>query len=747
MIFALLTMLTALSISAVAIYYSVAGLVAIFAAAAIPIIIMGSVLEVGKLVTAVWLHRYWQQATWWLKTYLTVAVLVLMFITSMGIFGFLSKAHIEQTSASQESVAQVERLTTEIARQEGIVVRAQERIEDLQSNGVGADANIQAQIDKEQERIDKAFERIQPAIDQQNQIIADARETDATRTKPYEDQLSNLSEELRRLNEQANQYEDRISALVVDTSAVDPLLAQIAQIEESIVKVQGQIASGEREQIRQAQQTIGSNPDGFVGNNTRRAVNAWIEQQRVRITDINSQISNLRKEAQDALADERDRLGMLVSRIRGEQTDAIKDRELEILAQIDNVRGTESPAIQTARDEIQRLRESAESQVAQSQALIERLRAQLAQEDKAAEIDAAIEEQNARIKNANTEIDTLTEEKYALEAEYRKLEAEVGPVKYLAEFVYGEKADQDLLEEAVRWVILVIIFVFDPLAVLLLIASQYTFELHRKRKDDQKEGHRLDWAEYERLRAQKINDNPGFDIDDPTPPAEEEKLNETPDRPNDEQSDRTEEDRTGRESRGDSNTESSAADDTVEVGRDTTDDRATNDGGDTSNRVDEGERVDDTEPTTTTDADLRDVVSEDDITDTDVPNTTMEQPEVQTDEDRPEGWTPTRNKFFYKDEHDEVVSKKIKHPEEIKRELEYEEKEKDEQFQASKTAWKEQHPNDTLKRYKNLYVKGLIDSLPWEDTSTSDNYKEQEGYSQNAEQSENTIFNKINKES
>jgi len=747
MIFALLTMLTALSISAVAIYYSVAGLVAIFAAAAIPIIIMGSVLEVGKLVTAVWLHRYWQQATWWLKTYLTVAVLVLMFITSMGIFGFLSKAHIEQTSASQESVAQVERLTTEIARQEGIVVRAQERIEDLQSNGVGADANIQAQIDKEQERIDKAFERIQPAIDQQNQIIADARETDATRTKPYEDQLSNLSEELRRLNEQANQYEDRISALVVDTSAVDPLLAQIAQIEESIVKVQGQIASGEREQIRQAQQTIGSNPDGFVGNNTRRAVNAWIEQQRVRITDINSQISNLRKEAQDALADERDRLGMLVSRIRGEQTDAIKDRELEILAQIDNVRGTESPAIQTARDEIQRLRESAESQVAQSQALIERLRAQLAQEDKAAEIDAAIEEQNARIKNANTEIDTLTEEKYALEAEYRKLEAEVGPVKYLAEFVYGEKADQDLLEEAVRWVILVIIFVFDPLAVLLLIASQYTFELHRKRKDDQKEGHRLDWAEYERLRAQKINDNPGFDIDDPTPPAEEEKLNETPDRPNDEQSDRTEEDRTGRESRGDSNTESSAADDTVEVGRDTTDDRATNDGGDTSNRVDEGERVDDTEPTTTTDADLGDVVSEDDITDTDVPNTTMEQPEVQTDEDRPEGWTPTRNKFFYKDEHDEVVSKKIKHPEEIKRELEYEEKEKDEQFQASKTAWKEQHPNDTLKRYKNLYVKGLIDSLPWEDTSTSDNYKEQEGYSQNAEQSENTIFNKINKES
>ena len=56
-----------------------------------------------------------------------------------------------------------------------------------------------------------------------------------------------------------------------------------------------------------------------------------------------------------------------------------------------------------------------------------------------------------------------------------KLESEVGPIRYIAEFVYGEEADRNLLEEAVRWVIITIIFVFDPLAVLLLIASQYTF--------------------------------------------------------------------------------------------------------------------------------------------------------------------------------------------------------------------------------------------------------------------------------
>ena len=107
MVFGLLVMFTALCISAVAIYYSVAGLAAIFAAAVIPIIIMGGVLEVSKLVTAVWLHRYWSQAKWWLKYYLATAVVVLMFITSMGIFGYLSKAHIEQTSASIESIEKI----------------------------------------------------------------------------------------------------------------------------------------------------------------------------------------------------------------------------------------------------------------------------------------------------------------------------------------------------------------------------------------------------------------------------------------------------------------------------------------------------------------------------------------------------------------------------------------------------------------------------------------------------------------
>ena len=153
MLLGLLVLLTALTISAVAIYYSVVGLVAIFAAAALPIMIMGGVLEVGKLVTAVWLHKYWKETVWWLKSYLSFAVVLLMFITSMGIFGFLSKAHIEQTSAGEESVAQVERIITEIARQESIIVRAEAQIEKAESSTNTQDNTVQEQIDREQARI------------------------------------------------------------------------------------------------------------------------------------------------------------------------------------------------------------------------------------------------------------------------------------------------------------------------------------------------------------------------------------------------------------------------------------------------------------------------------------------------------------------------------------------------------------------------------------------------------------------
>ena len=532
MFLAILVLITALCISAVAIYYSVAGLVAIFAAAAVPIMIMGGVLEIGKLVTAVWLHKYWKQAAWWLRTYLSVAVVVLMLITSMGIFGFLSKAHIEQTSASEESIARVETIQSEIDRQLGIVGRSENRIRDLENSDTGADANIQAQIDKEQERIDKAFDRIQPAITQQNTIITDARANDSTRTKPYEDQLTSITAEILRLETSAKEYETKIAGLNADSSGVEPLLAQIDAIEKEIIRVTNQLQSSERDQIRAGQAIIGVTSDGAFGGNTRRALVAWVAAQRERITQIQGEVATVRKNATTTVDNERVRLADVVKDIRTVQIPALKERELTMLGKIDEVRQTESPVIATARDEIQRLRESAEQQVAQSNGLINRLRAQLGNKENAEDIQTAIDEQSERVRLASEEIETLTEERIALEAEYRKLEAEVGPIKYIAEFVYGEAADKNMLEEAVRWVIIIIIFVFDPLAVLLLIASQYTFEFRRKQlEDDNGDRLRLEREEYERARAQAIVDNPGFTLDDPLPPTDEDPVEPTLEEP------------------------------------------------------------------------------------------------------------------------------------------------------------------------------------------------------------------------
>lgn len=105
--FPTLTLLVALSLSAIAAWYSILGLTAIFAAAVIPIIIMGGALEFAKVITTVWLHRYWDRAGWNLKLYLVPAVVALAFLTSMGIFGFLSKAHSDQTLVSGDVGAKV----------------------------------------------------------------------------------------------------------------------------------------------------------------------------------------------------------------------------------------------------------------------------------------------------------------------------------------------------------------------------------------------------------------------------------------------------------------------------------------------------------------------------------------------------------------------------------------------------------------------------------------------------------------
>ena len=107
MFLSLITLAVALSLSVIAAYYSIAGLAAIFAAAVVPIMVMGSILELAKVIVTIWLHEYWSRARWLMKLYLVPAVIMLMLITSMGIFGFLSKAHSDQSLVSGDSQAKV----------------------------------------------------------------------------------------------------------------------------------------------------------------------------------------------------------------------------------------------------------------------------------------------------------------------------------------------------------------------------------------------------------------------------------------------------------------------------------------------------------------------------------------------------------------------------------------------------------------------------------------------------------------
>ena len=130
---ALLTLITALAISAVAAFYSIVGLMAIFSASAISIAVMGVVLEIGKLITASWLYQNWYKIPRLLKYYLTLAVVVLMFITSMGIFGYLSKAHIDQGTGTAELYLKVERIDNSISSERKIIERAEKQIGMLDS--------------------------------------------------------------------------------------------------------------------------------------------------------------------------------------------------------------------------------------------------------------------------------------------------------------------------------------------------------------------------------------------------------------------------------------------------------------------------------------------------------------------------------------------------------------------------------------------------------------------------------------
>ena len=129
----LIVFFSAISISIIAAGYSIMGLATLFAGAVVPIIAMGSALEVGKLVAASWLYNNWRNplVPKTIKAYLTSAVIVLIFITSMGIFGFLSKAHLDQVQPVSSNNIKIELIDKQISQQEKIIERAQGTLDQL----------------------------------------------------------------------------------------------------------------------------------------------------------------------------------------------------------------------------------------------------------------------------------------------------------------------------------------------------------------------------------------------------------------------------------------------------------------------------------------------------------------------------------------------------------------------------------------------------------------------------------------
>ena len=170
MYFGLLTLFTALAIAGVAAWFSIAGLMIFFGGMPLSIAIMAGVLEVGKLLTASWLYRYWNETSFALKTYLSSAVIVLMLITSAGIYGYLAKASSDVSSDGAIAFAEVERIDGQIAREENKIDILEDRI-----LYIGGSVDISESI-KQQETIrDGAWDRVQGDIDFANGQIVSLR--------------------------------------------------------------------------------------------------------------------------------------------------------------------------------------------------------------------------------------------------------------------------------------------------------------------------------------------------------------------------------------------------------------------------------------------------------------------------------------------------------------------------------------------------------------------------------------------
>jgi len=420
-IFAIITLLSALSIAGVAAWYSIVGLSTLFGAAVGPVILMASTLEIGKLVSASWLYRNWQIAPKVLKIYLTIAVLGLMFITSMGIFGFLSKAHLEQAGSATEAQARVERVDERIARIEGRILVTKDKISRLQTTDVEQNnSNIARSIEQQIERRDSAWDRVKNSIEQEQLQIKALQDQLDRDIKVQQDRLESAKERVR---------EDT----AIKQEAIRRLELQIAQLDAEVKAY----------------------TDKGIEKRNWQSID-WIKRGK--------ELRIKQKPERDIIADKIKVVERDIAKIRKEEVEmaSIVQGEIKIL------RDALATSIAPFQTKIDGYRGNAQTDIDSANIEIKRLQDQLG--IKSDDTEVAIKSLELQIDDFYTNVDTLKEERFTLSHEVRALEAEVGPLKYVAELVYGDQT-QNNLDKAVRFVIIILIFVFDPLAVCMIIAA------------------------------------------------------------------------------------------------------------------------------------------------------------------------------------------------------------------------------------------------------------------------------------
>ena len=379
MLFGLLTLFTALAIAGVAAWFSIVGLMLLFSGMPMSIAVMAGTLEVGKLLTASWLYRYWNETSIMLRTYLTAAVIILMVITSIGIFGYLSKAASDQAGDIGDAVAVVERIDAQIDREENKIALIEDRI-----LGIGGSVDISASIEAQEDIRDGAWARVQGDIDYNQEQIENVRE---------------------QLKVDIAQQDSRLAELDKAVNDLRSKGVEVVTLDEG-----GAFRSAETEKIDYIQQA-----------NELRA------SQQAERDEIKAEKQSLRDQA--------------TADINVFQT------------AIDNYRQQAQDDINGANAEINRLRNQSSTQA----------------DDNINKINAFNEDIDAIYAN----IVTLKDEKFDAESKIRNLDREVGPIKYLAQLIYGSE-ERDVLDQAIRLFILMLVFVFDPLAVMLVIAANQT---------------------------------------------------------------------------------------------------------------------------------------------------------------------------------------------------------------------------------------------------------------------------------